>query len=149
MEAEIHPRPNPYQSPRDGSTAKLDLSDPTGSKGLLFGFVALVICTIVLGYLALAEVPCIRKDFSQKNGDVPQIVTLGENFVIFVCENFLILFPLLAVTLIVIETMTSGNKKRLVRRSLGIIIGTATIILTIIVALGALSAMNWTSLYFS
>ncbi|MDC3256395.1 hypothetical protein OAU93_03225, partial [bacterium] len=78
MGTEFYPPPNPYQTPADSSTVELERSDPTGSKGLLFGFAALAICTLVLGYLALAEVPCIKKDFSQKNGDVPQIVTLGE-----------------------------------------------------------------------
>ena len=140
---------NPYQAPEHSSATTRSSAPSSGMAWLLACACSLVVCALLLGYFCLFEVPVLRADFDQRNVAVPLFVTMGENVVIFTCENFLMLFLLTLFGFVVIEVSTSGKTKQRTRRLLSIAVGAAALLFTALVIWATLAAMNWTSLYMS
>jgi hypothetical protein len=140
---------NPYQAPLGDSAAKFQQNSSTGLTWLFGGVGILIACAFILSYLMLAEVPCIKQDCFERNIKIPSVISTGECVVIFVCEYWFILSIVTIGPLVVIERYCSVANKRKIRRSLGLIIGIASLLFTLWVAWAALSAMNWGSLYLT
>ena len=140
---------NPYQAPLGDSAAKLRQNSSSGLTWLFGGVGILIVCGFILGYLMLAEVPCIKKDCFERNINIPSVISIGEYVVISVCEYWFILLIVTIGPLVLIERYCSVANKRKIRRSLGIIIGIASLLFTLWVTWAALSAMNWVTLYLA
>ena len=113
-------RPNPYQTPFSDSTAKVRQNISSGLTWLVGGVGVLIVCGIILGYLMLAEAPCIKQDCFARNIRIPFAVSIGENVVVFVCENWFVLLTATIGLLVMIERYCSVANKRKIRRSVDV-----------------------------